>query len=57
MEVAFHLFEILILTAELAAALLPALHLMAKFPGRHDVLDLNAARAILIFAGLIATWL
>ena len=57
MEVAFHLFEILILTAELATTVAPALHLVAKFPGRHDVLDLNAARAILIFAGLIATWL
>ena len=53
MEVAFHLFELSYLTALLATALLPALHLMAKFPGGHDVLDLNAAGAILIFARLI----
>ena len=57
MEVAFHLFELSYLTALLAATVTPALHLMTKFPGGHDELDLNAARAILIFAGLIATWL
>ena len=53
MEVAFHLFEILILTAELATTLLPALHLMTKFPGGHDELGLNALSATLIGAYLI----
>ena len=57
MHIAFYLAINRIFGAVFTSAILPALALVAKLPGRNDMFPFNAAGAVFVFTHLIAAGL